>query len=343
MKNRESIFDVFSVKQTVNNPQLTELINFLMDNRDVRLDHDITKQITSRDPLIKPGISHIFRRAVMSGKDNIFSFCNIPMNTNAPEIVTYDYVSFDFAQLAGKHANLYKDTTFIPGFKDTVFYNVSSVIKTNNEPSDINQFQAKCVLSMLSRSYYNSGVLPWLTPTIIRFLCRSYNMSIGTAISSSYGLTYAEMQIIKTILSFYFLKCVASVHEAEVLIKTSKLDLGPTNEIQDVVNKIKELLGDKYENISFDDMCYCIQNCGIGRLSGVNRKWMVQRLKSLGPDMFTTSIALEYPPYFCYLLLLAEAGKKIGMFNILMKTDLKREVNEFIDNIIKSPSFISTI
>lgn len=344
--HNKSIYETFTAKLTVNNAQLAEIVNFIMTNTDVRLSMAQSGDLVKVKPLIPTPISEVFSRAVDLGKDRLFSFINIPKAiVTIPEVITYTHLTYDFKQLEPVAKNLYDVIHHLPNYSDTILSNVTTILKSRtNELSDSQAFQANCVRDLLSRSYYTNTSSLWLTPSIIRYLCRCYNMSIGIAVAGLYGLTYQEQSIISTVFAYYFMHQVTSSSDAEAFIKSNKLGLPPVAEIDGILNRFKELVGDKYTDLGLDDVCDNLPKMGFQRMVAFNRKVLYTRTKNLGPDLYTSTMAIEYPPYWAYLVLLSQSGRKIGLYERIKNTStLHSDVKEYCNDLLKTHSFLQAL
>lgn len=338
-----SIFDTLTARTTINTAQLRELVNFLVYHRTYKMDPQEVRVLLSARTLTTTPISTVCMRAIELQKEAVFSFIRIPSNaTVAPEVMTYTHVTYDLKQLnVPQTQTLYEIVQSLPEFSDTIVSNVTAMLRRTGEPIDIMHLQATVVRDLLSRSYYNNTSALWLTPSLIRYLCRFYNMSLSSAIGSVYNLTFKEQQAVATIFSLFFFQQVSSAEVAENLIAGhAKLGLGSPYEIADIIARLKSVLGARYTQMNLDDACVGVNALGIGRLEAVNRKFLYTRLRSVGPDVFTSMMALDYPPYWAYLVLLVLSGRKMGLTTTLKRNDLLRESTSFVNDLTQTQSFL---
>jgi hypothetical protein len=344
MRPRVSIFDTLTTRTTVNPTQLRELVTFIVMNRGARLNAlDVRSLMTAKSLTITP-ISALFNRAVELRKDTLFSFMRVPAAVPAPEVVTYRHVAFDLKQLATASgtAELYKTVKIIPDLADTIFENVTPLLRGNGELTDSLAFQSTIVRDLLVRSYYDNTAQVWLTPSLLRYLCRFYNMSMSSKIGSVFNLTFQEQQAVATVFSLYFLQMVSDSETAEVITKTAKLDLGPPEQLTSVISRLKDVLGDSYTTMTLDDVCKGIGGLGINRLN-INRRFVYTQNRALGSDAMTSAMAIEYPPYWVYLVLCTMSGRKMGLTNVFKRNDIAREAPTFATDLLNSQSFLPSL
>jgi len=346
LRSRVSIFDTLTSRTTVNKTQLRELVNFLISNRAYRLSASEVKTLVSVKSLAITAISSLFNRSIELHAETLFSFMKIPNTvTSVPEVVTYRHVAFDLKQLATTtDASALLDTLkVVPEFSNTIFENVTPMIRSSGELTDTLAFQSTVVRDLLVRSYYDNKATVWLTPSLLRYLCRFYNMSMSSAIGSVFNLTFSEQQAVAAVFSIYFLQMVSDTDTAEAMVKTSKLGLGTPDQLLGVIGRLKDTLGPRYDAMTLDDVCVGINSLGIGRLSGVDRKFIYTKNRSIGPDAMTSAMAIEYPPYWCYLVLTALSGRKMGLQNVLKRNDLGKDAPAFADDLLKTQSFLPSL
>jgi len=340
-----NIFDTLMVRTTVNQVLMQELTTFIAQNRTCRLGQGEVRTLLSGRSLAATVISSLFTRAVQLHKEELFGFVRIPTTTPAPEIVTFNHVTFDLKQMVAvdETGGVLRVISTVPEFVNKIFYNVTPMLRQSGELIDTGAFQSQMMRDLLVRSYYDTKSVVWLTPSLLRYLCRFYNMSMSATVGSVYNLTFPEQQTVATVFSLYFLQCVSNADSAEAMIKTAKLGLGSPDQIQSVISLLKDVLAERYAMMSLDDVCLGITKLGIARLETVNRRFLYTRQRSVGPDVMTSMLALEYPPYWCYLVLLVLSGRKMGLLSTFKRNDLTRDAQAFVDDLMKSQSFLPSL
>lgn len=357
IRSRISIFDTLTTRTTIPEAQLTEMINFLIFNRTFKMGANETKALTSVRPLTSTVIGSLFTKAIELRKETLFGFINIPKTVKSiPEILTYTHVTFDMKQLnTAGHKDLYETISKVPEFANNICFNVTPMLRDTGVPTDALSFQSLFVRDLLSRSYFDNKSAMWLTPSLIRYMCRFYNMSLSTAIGSVYNLTWKEQQAVATVFSLFFLQQVSDTATADAFIRSQKLGLGSAQEVSDILARVKDVLSADagtpsltstsggYEALTLDSACAAINGLGIGRLESVNRKFLFTRMRNIGPDVLTSSMALEYPPYFAYLILIVLSGRMTSLTTTLKRNDLQKDGLEFQSDFVKSHSFIPAL
>jgi len=346
IRQRVNIFDTLTTRATINKTQLNELTNFLVVNRTYRLSIPDVKSLVGAKSLAVTTMSSLFNQAIELHKEHLFNFMRFPTTSlTIPEVVTYRHVTFDFKQLATSvNGSGFADTLkVVPEFSNTIFENVTPMLRNSGELVDTLAFQSMVVRDLLVRSYYDNKSTVWLTPSLLRYLCRFYNMSMSSVIASTFNLNYSEQQMIATVFSLFFLQLVSDTDTAEIMVKTSKLGLGTPDQLLGIIGRLKNVLGDRYDAMTLDDVCIGINNLGIARLEGIDRRFIYTRQRSIGPDALTSAMSIEYPPYWCYLVLTVLSGRKMGLQNTFKRNDLNKDAVAFADDLIKTQSFLPAL
>jgi hypothetical protein len=204
--------------------------------------------------------------------------------------------------------------------------------------------QSLFVKGLLVRSYYNS--IDWLTPSLIKYLSKSYSMTISTNIARNYNLDYNDQQIISTILTTYFhTKCYGDTRgDFPVTIKDCT-ELGSRIDIVDRLETMKEYLnGDT--DMTIESICELIRKMGPERMNTFDTRMFYTINQRLGSDHVSTLMSLEYPPYWAHEVLLALSGIKSGLY-IAMKNQMRgkliKEGEEFGDTLTRTSKFMDSI
>jgi len=339
---KNSIFNTNACRTTINALQLKELTSFLIKYRSLLPIVD-TKPMLLTKTMMETPINTVYSRFVEWNKDKLFGFIKIPTDIASPEIITYTHVALDTKQFKDVSEELYRSICVAPEFADKIVFNVTPLVKRNNELNNTSIFQSLFVRDLLSRSFYNTNDF-WLTPPLIQYMCKTYSMSVAASIGAVFGLTTAEIQMVAVIFALYFLQQVSDAQSAEIVLRNSnRYIFGNSADVLNVISRVKDVLGPDYATMTLDNACSCVGAMGINRLSEVNRRFLYNRMRSFGPDVNSTAIALEYPPYWLYLILLASSGQKIGLMNFMKKWGMLKEVPRFTDDLIRTQSLINTI
>lgn len=326
--------------------QLDTIVKFLISNRNVRIPTPDMAEIAKTKVLATTPISTIYDNAVQSKRiDNLFAALQMPRGSNVPEALTMNHITIDTLQLKEYDQKVHKALSALPEFRDKIVVNLTHLLKktVKNAVSDMNELQSLFVRGLLVRSYFTST--NWLTPQLIKFLSKSYSMTVSSNIARNYDLTIQDQMVVATILTAYFHQlCYADTKEGEWPVTVNDCDyLGRRFDIMQILDDMKEKLGGKTE-MDIETVCELISKSGPSRLESFNKRAFYTSCQQLGNDNITTLLALEYPPYWAHQVLLALSGIKSGLYFSMKKIPkMLPEGKVFTDTLNRSPNFLPAI
>lgn len=354
---RRSIYQTVIGQATAPVAQLEELAQFLIHHRDAVLSPGEARALVTAKSYTATPVGNVFSRAVELGKDKNFCFVRIPTGLAAPEIITLRHLTFDVRQMAAVNENLFKALNLLPEYNDKIVVNVTPLVTQAGGFSDLPAFQADLVRDLLSRSYFSSD-RTWISPAIAQYLSKVYTMSLSATLAQVFDLTLQDELMVRTLFCFYYLQLMSDAESAATMMRanTRNLSLGSPNQVADLLDLLRRELGGpdasrpaathndsaRWYNPTLDDICQVAMKLGISRLK-VDRRLIYTRMNKLGPDIHTSMLAIEYPPYWAYLALMAASGRKIGLSFTLKKADLLRPTTEFADDLTRATGFYSSI
>lgn len=342
--SRMSIYDCFPTRQTINDRQLGLLSEFFVTHRDLILDHDHANALFKSRPLTTSSLSKIFSRAIEMGDESLFSVLVIPSGqVSVPEALTMRHVPFDTDQMASVMPSLRAVFQPISALNNKIVLNATQMVRASGGFSDIAGFQNTFVRDLLSRSYFADRKTTWLTPVITQFVSKVYSMSLGSEVAKTYNLDYHTQSMISVLFAFFFLSAMSDADVAAWTIKTryKYFYLPSVSDIEQILSLVEETLG--YRDLkNIDDIFTVIEKFDVARLK-LDRKVLMTRMKALGPDIYTTLIAMEYPPYFLYLILLVLSGAKIGLSFRMKTQNLMKDAASLTEDLIQSSGFIGQL
>jgi len=322
--------------------QIDDLVNFFIANRNVRIPLNDINEILRTKVLTSTPVSDIFTTALRESQINkIFTAVNAVDGTSVPEAITAPYITLDMLQLGTYDKKAYSALSTLPEFKDRIIINLTHLLKRkpDNSVSDVNELHSLYVRGLLVRSYYNSH--DWLSPELVRYLSKSYSMTIGSNIGRIYDLAYNDQIIIMTILTAYFHQlCNSSVDDNQWSPTIAGCSyLGNRLQIVEILEQMKEELNGT--KMSLMDVCTLIQNLGPSRMSKFDIRKFYSITQSLGTTGLIAMIAVEYPPYWTHQLLSALSGVKSGLYFAMKKNEkLINEGKDFATNLVRSAKFL---
>ena len=318
-------------------PQLPALVEYLVKNRNVIISGPILNNIWSTKSLTRTPISDLFDLIRVSPFKDDIVLINIPPKSPVPEILQYRHVVFDMLQLKQVTKGLYDVIDKLPEFANKIVINVTEIYSTRNGTiSDSAKFRAAVVKGLLSRLYYLYGdtAMPWVPPQVTIYASAVFGSMFSTLISDNKNLDVREQSVVNTILSYYYFGLNSSDVKAITIQLQNRHDLGDSLFIKRVVDMIIDRYGK--EPITFEQMCDMLKNCGIPRLETViDQRYMYTQVSRLYSDQLVASTAIDYPPFWLFLILESLSTMKTGMA-FMMKNrskSLLRAQTDFIKGI----------
>lgn len=343
---KNNIFNTVFAQSASFARQAEEAIKSITSNPTLTLaDEELKTLIMRSNSSFMTPIQHLFTHLVDSFKMRgnlpfIEVFYKLP---NPPEIFTSDGVSFDTREVM-------KD---LPERVNGPIVNLTNVVKLKASGGreeyvlgDIMKLHGLYVRSALCTSYLLSHDKLWLTPKICSFIIESYNMIISHQIRVIYHVT--DILLMKKI--GFIVSCfMAQRLEAEDKIGSVpdliyRSGTWTSSEIQGMVGELNQhgFTFNKLYNII--DLCDMIKAIGGEKFHNFNLQQMSRLFTAGSIDKVFGSIAMEYPPYWVYQILLIASGTKHAVYNNIFKTGrMLDKFGSFANDINTCHNFIGSL
>lgn len=315
---------------------------FLIDNMElISFNHDVSELLNTHD-MVRTVISEIYHKAKDSGKLDIFSFLELSRVHNIPAWFLISWLDLDILELKNIDQSSYSALGSISRYKDKILVDITPYYSEKKRMiTDSTNFQGRVVRNYLCRSYLNMSDI-WLSPNLIYFMTKFFSVILASKIGRMYNLTYQEQYVVATILAVYFVNRVTVSDDAVNPIML-KMDF-----LNQVVNtkEVYAHIRDKYKNAYEFDMKAMISTIielSPSRLSRFNDSTFYSMNMGLSSNRLMSTIALEYPPYWCYLVLSAMSGEKTNIYHTIKNLNLRKDTIGFQQEIMRSSSFINSI
>lgn len=353
---RKSIFDTHAVRRTVDQRLLRDSIDFLSTHSQVVLPASAAKGLVHVRQHTRTHTDTLYDALIQHGADKIFAFVKFTPDVrvdDVPEGLSFSHVTMDTKQLAPISAPLYQ-ASLATAVANKIVLNVTPMVRREDDTvTNITDFQCTVIRDILSRSYYDSD-RSWLAPTQILKICRVYTMSTAAPLSAQWALDIPEQNMLVISFAYYFLQMIYPLDVAEQTLESQsgELRLGPAENVRNVVGALKGALqrmsvtlnGADSQQISFIQICEAIKALGIRRIVSDVYTTAIQKFRYAGPNIHTSATALEYPPYFVYLLVMIAAGTvKIGLKQTLTNLRLIDVAKDVTQDLARSPAFLGSL
>ncbi len=316
---------------------------FLLDNvnRITFNNDEETKLLNTHDPMVRTLMSELYQQALLEKKLSMFKLIILDRVDKVPSGFLISWLDIDTLILRDTDKATADVLNSFSEFRDKILVDVTQFYSEKRKMiTDTTSLYERLVRAMLRRSYHKSGRM-WLTPNIIYYLTKFYAIILSTKIGKIYNLTYQEQFVAATALAVFFVNSCSDTHEI-INPVMGKMDfLKRQVDTEPIYNHIRE----KYTAETYDlkAVIETIVELGPSRMSSFNFSTFLQMNLSLTSNQLISLVSLEYPPYWCQLIIAALSGDKSSMYHNLKTLNLKRDTIEFQNELLRTSSFIRSL
>lgn len=293
--------------------QMPSVLKYSVENRNSIL--SIAELISLVQPMrtiLKTPMSSCFDRIATSGAlSNFAAFCILNKNSSIPEILTASSITLDLKEYGSASS-----VSSIPELKEKVLVNITSLVKPNKVDGGyvvnaIDLFQGIFVRGQLCLSYADSADI-WLAPYLAEYTIKSYSMILSGLISRYFNLSLSETLKVAGVFALFFSQLISGDKDnlAMPALFNRCTFVGNRKELEDLA---KECEPWSKNGLTLDATCEAIATIINDRMKTFNMGALLALAGNLGPDIITSQIALEYPPYWVYQVVLALSGAKVPL------------------------------
>ena len=318
------------------NNQLKDVIKYVISNRSFVLSPIVLEPIFQLKPYTRSIINELFERCVNTGYISEFASLFI---TNTADSVPEILLPAAGIPIDLKNEPLASPLSSYYELNNKLLVDITSLIKMNKQTrnlavSDINELHSMYVRLMLVRSFSVSN--GWLTPFLSLFIIKAYCLSLASLIGKQENLNFMERITIAKIFALYMSQQFARNDEDPARPNNYYrcTFLGTNNELTDMMNLAAAKAP---QGLNLMTCCELIAETGPQRLKNFTIENFYRLAVRLGAatEPSVTRIALEYPPYFTFMLLKVLSGEKGGSLQIQLKENrlIGTESKKFTDEL----------
>lgn len=347
---RDNIYKTLSVSSIVSKNTIEDLIDFLIDSRSHIVPTQRKNELFKTRFVGNSLLSEMAHKLSVLGKEQEYSLIKLPAKTIAlREVVDMSFIPFDILQMKELVSSSLTTLSLIPEINDKMIINITDITKSNGEFSDASQFHYRVIRDFFSRSYFMSQTSVWISPTFVRYIAKVYNMTISGQLARLYGLSPIIQTFIQTVFCLFFVNKMTSLDHAQTFTKVHAKYLGikDSPDLVQIFAFVEDVLGKKApENLI--DVCKVIDAYGHDQLIGPNGSRLSipvlnTRFASWFSDGHVSMIALEYPPYFAFLVLLVLSNIRIGLSFSMKNMNVIKEGHDVFEQNLRSSMFMNAI
>lgn len=303
--------------------QISQVVKYLINNRSILVPYQSLTNMYQYRPPVATYMNILFEQMVSTGYVDEFAplYPVVSKTSNnafdsLPDLLTMNSMVLDLKTAPGVDAiNSYYE------FKNKILINLAGLIKITDRTtiiSDVNELHSMYVRGLLTRSYSVSDF--WLNASLCAYIIKCYSMVISGIIGRNENLDWSEQLTIASILALYYAQKLSRPGEdptkPSLFFKCTFL--GNYSQLSTIADKCSPLSQD---GLTIPGVCELISELGPTRLNGFNAGTFYRSCSSLNgtANVDTINIALEYPPYWTYMLINVLSGSKFGSLSNLMK------------------------
>ena len=347
---RENIFHTLSVASVMPPALIDDLVDFLVHNRFFILDAGQQRETFRTRFHSTTLVSDIVYRLLNAGKDQAYSLIRLPTKTTAlREVVDMTFLPIDLKQMKDATKTPMNSVALLPELNDKIVINITDISKKTGEFSDITLFHYRIVRDFLSRSFFTSSERTWISPQLVRYVAKAYSMTVGHQIARRFGLSPMAHVFVQTAFCLFFVgKMVDESVFLDFMITHGKqMGLYDPLTTKQIVALSQDTLGSQAPQ-SLEDVIKLIDAFDHESLKGktgsrLSRPILNEMFRSLYSEHHVSTISLEYPPYFLFLMILVLSDNRIGLAFSMKTLNLVKEGKDVFETILKSPGFLSGV
>lgn len=308
---KRKFFDIGFVKSTGLVGQTPRALKYLVENRDSVLPNGVVAEMAQNIRVIlKTPMAEFFDHILnVRGLNNFASLYLLESDSSIPELLAQTLVTLDLKQI--DTTNVTRSYTEL---SNRILTSISGFVKRDKGTgrlavTSIDNFINQYDRGLLVASYEDS-TSGWLNPYLGEFSVRTYSMILSSVVSRYYNLSIPETMQVMGILALF----MAQLLDSDDGDPTFPALFGRCTFVGSRVELIELAKSCEHESkkgLTLESTCGLISELGPERLRSFNLRSFYTLACNLGPDTITTSLALEYPPYWVYILMLSLSGNKI--------------------------------
>ena len=330
-----SLYDTEIMYNARVSDSLHRVVEYAVTNRNmaVSVDDFVNMVIATRSILQTP-MAEFSLRLIQSNAIRNFAPIYINAKTSGlPETLTSPSIVVDLKQAK---SNSLKS---IPEYKDKILLNISSCVKQDRTTGrfmidNIQELQDKLTMCQLAASYFDMEK-DWMPTLGLNFLVKSYSIILANELSRYFQCNVSETSLISCCCAVFMAQRLPSCNGFRSPYVSANNTLGASpREIEYVIESAENEFANQLVNgvMIVDHLCKLIRMVVGGRLNAINKEIFLQCCGHFGTDSITSKTALEYPPYWAYLLFKAVSNTKTAMSYQLSKQRLTKNVTTDLVN-----------
>lgn len=335
---KRNFFDTEFITYAGCRAQIPRILRYVVENRDVLIRQDeMYALVHSIKTILKNPMAEAFDRLVSNGQLRNFAAVYLKSTETAvPEMIAQQTLTLDLKQIEEGQTVL----SSIPEFYNKILVDLTTAVRPDRASGTLQVTAADIIQNLIVRghlvaSYYDLD--NWLSPYLSEYMIRTYSMTVGSVIGRKYNLSLVEQMKVMGIMALFMSQKLMTSDDDNLTYPrmfNRCTFLGSRYELQQLADECAEKSS---KGLTLTSVCELIGLTGPEKLKSLKLPVLNQICRGIGPDMITTMIALEYPPYWLYILLSALSGTKTPLIYYLTANKLAQEgrttfITQFLGN-----------
>lgn len=321
---KRKFFDTCIAKFAGLDKQSTSVLKYIIENQNCIIPMSEIAQMTQNVRMIlKTPMAEFFDRILSNqGLGNFTALYLTNAQGSVPEMLTTTSLTLDTKQL--DNAIILKS---LPEVVDKIIVNLSTAVKPDKAAGRLAISAIDTMLNIYVRGYLVASYEDsdgWLTPYLGEYATRTYSMILSSVISRYYNLSIPETMLVMRIFALFFTQLLGGENDDPVMPAMYNRCTFCGNRAE-LIDTAKLCAYKSKDGLDITSVCELIVETGPERISTLNISAFYALAGNIGQDIISTQIALEYPPYWVYTLILALSGQKIPMVYQLNSQRLVQE------------------
>lgn len=337
-----SVMNAARVKET-----LSRVVEYAVVNRNLLIPTETVIKLTEATrTILNTPMAEFFNRLVNSdGINNIAAIAVSPKAPSLPQSLVSPSITIDFKQV---DSNMLKS---IPELQDKILLNLTSSLKQDRSTgqyyiSAVDILQDIYTRGQLVATYEDLGD-NWMPAQALDFLVKSYSMILSSGVSRFFQCTVPEAFTVAAIFCLYISQRLTTSGDPFHPVYFNRANFcGTPRDLKELGDLAAETFDGKLDTgvMTKEQLCKLVSVALGGRFEDFNIDRLDGCCGHLGTDTIVSLTAMEYPPYWAYLLYKALSNTKTVVTYQLNNQKLVRECNtRFLEPILKyQPMFSYT-
>lgn len=346
-----SLYDTEVMNNARVSDSLDRVVKYAVEHRDAVIPTEkFISMMNSTQSILQTPMAELCSRIIKEGAIKNITPIYIPAKTmGLPETLTSPSIVVDLKQARTAHV-----LKSIPEFDEKIIMNISSYAKQDYNFGYVitnkAELEDRMTLCHLVAAYADLDADKWLPSLSLNFLVKSYSIILSNEIGRRYQCSVNEISILSACIALYISQRLtmgnvftSSYYNIHNTVSCTPLELNNISVTAEEMFK-SELKAETGFVMNMSQLCRLIAALLGGRFEKINSRVVMECCGYLGTDSIISKTALEFPPYWAYLLFKAASSSKTAMTAFLKHHRLTNElVDRFIKPTLNYEPFLSTV